>query len=178
MKRVQSTSEAARAASNPNPVPVQKQGLPDGGFLTVACKLPHGIVLRVFDMVPTNIPIHNGVGYREVLQAKQRPGEFTLFGTAVAMGVVPKCKIVAGYALTQKVPAELYRKWLEQNKDSDIVKNNLIFAYESLEMAEGAAQERGDLRHGMEPMALVGRDPRAPRGIQRDDGTDGSRKAA
>lgn len=159
-------------------VSVSKKSLPDGGTISVACKLPCGIVLRVFQMVAQNEAINNGVGYRSINVARQIPGEFTIFGVAHAVDKAPKCRIVAGYALTPNVPAELFNAWLAQNKDSDVVRNNLIFAYESIDMAAGAAQERATLRSGLEPLMLEGKDPRAPKGIRKDDGTDGARKAA
>jgi hypothetical protein len=50
------------------------------------------------------------------------------------------------------LPSRLWEKWLEDNKDSDVVKNELIFAEPTLERAKDRARERRKIRSGMEPM--------------------------
>lgn len=132
--------------------------------VTVACKLPHGLVLRVFDMVETKEPLMGG-GYHTVKQARERPDRIIVNGCAHPQNKAPLCQVVAGYALTTGVPKEFWDRWLAQNANADMVKNNLIFAHENLRNAEAEATEKKDVRSGLERL-----DPKSlPKGIQPSD---------
>ena len=100
-----------------------------GETVTVACKLPHGLKLRVFTetMRPESVM---GGGTREVKVWDEIPDvSFTVFGNSHPQNKAPKCLIVGDYALTPNCPKELWDLWLQQNKDSDVVRNGLIFAH-------------------------------------------------
>lgn len=120
-----------------------------GETVTVACKLPHGLKLRVFAPTKKIEPMTS----REVTVFEEIPdATFTVFGNAHAQNAAPRCLIIGGFALTPGVPKDLWDAWLEQNKDSDVVKNNLIFAHAKDQAASSAAQskERAELRSGLE----------------------------
>jgi hypothetical protein len=137
-----------------------------GETVTVACKIPNGLILRVFRMIENMEPVLGG-GHRAAKVAEQIGAPVAIHGSRVAVGEVPKCKIVAGYALTPGVSKEFFELWLEQNADSELVSNNLVFAHESLDSAEDEARDYAKQRSGLEPLAMKGNrldDPRIPKG--------------
>lgn len=138
-----------------------------GETVTVACKLPNGIKLRIFDMVKKDMPVMGG-GMREVPEAVEVQGQsFIINGNTHPQNAAPRCLIVGGFALTSNVPKELWDRWLEQNKESDIVRNGLIFAHAKDQDASARAQakERAALRSGLERL-----DPEhLPQGIKTAD---------
>lgn len=136
------------------PQPQQSASVPSksGSKVTVACKLPHGLFLKIYEMAGSSEPVMGG-GSREVKKAKQIGGQIRVNGNAVPFGKSPKFVIGEdGYALTSGIDADFWAKWLEQNKDSDIVVNNLIFAHESKDHVVGLAEECADQKNGLEPL--------------------------
>ena len=63
--------------------------------------------------------------------------------------------IAGGYALTPNVPADTALAYMEQNKSSDLVKNNLIFIHEKPEYVEKRAKELKATKSGLEPLDVV-----------------------
>lgn len=118
--------------------------------VTVGCKVPNGLICRVFEMVSANEPVLGG-GYRETKMA-QPVGQFKLNGCATAIGERPKHDIRFGYGITENVNTELWEKWLEQNKDSDVVKAGLVFAAAKANDTIAEAKEKKKLKSGMEPL--------------------------
>ena len=98
-----------------------------GEFVTVACKLPHGLILRVFDMVEVSESVMGG-GYRTAKVARERGEQFVVKGWSHPQNAAPTSAIVGGYAITPNIPKDFWELWLSQNKDADYVKNHLIFA--------------------------------------------------
>ena len=132
--------------------------------VTVGCKLPHGLTMRVFDMVETQEPVMGG-GFRAVKVAQERPQRVTLNGFSNAQNRAPNSPIVEGFALTHGVDAEFWSAWKAQNADSDVVKNGLIFAHEKSVNTEAEAKDKKTLRSGLERL-----DPnKLPKGIQKSD---------
>jgi hypothetical protein len=132
--------------------------------VTVACKLPHGLKLRLFNMVETQEPVMGG-GFRTVKVAQERPESVTVKGWSHAQNMAPNAPLVGGYALTQNVDKDLWDAWLAANAQSDVVKNGLIFAHEKSVNVEAEAKEKKDKRCGLERL-----DPnKLPRGIQKSD---------
>lgn len=136
--------------------------------VTVACKLPNGLILRVFQMVEHTEPVMGG-GNKKVKVARQEGKSVTIRGCAVPFGATPSAPIIGGYALTSNVDADFFALWMKQNADSELVQNKLIFAHEKPDFAAGQANEQQEIRSGLEPI-----DPnRLPKGIEAAD-----RKAA
>ena len=129
--------------------------------VTVACKFPNGVVLRVFRKEEFDAPTHGGV---RTETRHVEIGSFAVAGPAVPVGQIPRGDIAGGYALTTGVPADLWAAWLEANKESDLVKNGIIFAHERKDFARGKATEMVGVRSGMEPIT-PDTDPRIPRPI-------------
>lgn len=140
------------------------EGVPKSGTVTVGCKLPNGPVLRIFEMIKQREPVLGG-GTR-MLQIAQAVGpEVRLQGSNVPFGRRPNYDIIGDFALTKNVDAAFFRTWLIQNRDSDLVKNKLIFCYKSLEDARAHAADNAHLKSGLEPLirSEEGGDPRVPK---------------
>lgn len=132
--------------------------------VTVACKLPHGLILRLHEMVEMNEPTAGG-SFRKVKRAQVIGEPVVVKGysrrfdhrTEQAPAALP-----SSYALTYGVDADFFKKWLDQNKDLDAVKHNLIWAHAETDMVEGFIKEHAAQKSGFEPI-----DPNnLPRGIQ------------
>jgi hypothetical protein len=122
-----------------------------GQKVTVACKMPNGIILRGFDWNTEDVPVFGG-GVKQQKVARPNGTQALINGARFPFGEAPAYAIVGGYALTPNVDAELWDLWFEQNKNSDLVKNKQIFAYEKPEMATDAAKEHKAVRSGLEPI--------------------------
>jgi hypothetical protein len=150
------------------------------GTVTVAVKSPHGILLRVFRPQGVREPLPGG-GYRDVTQHFEVPNtRHELFGWAHEKGKQPRVPVVlgadgiSGYAMNHDVPADIWNAWLEQNHESDLVRNGLIFAYAKEGDARAHARDGENVWDGLHPMQvdefddagkpLFKPDPRAPKG--------------
>jgi hypothetical protein len=131
-----------------------------GAKVVVACKLPHGIRIRPFKMM-TEREL-TPMGSREIQVARPCGGEILVHGNAVQFGAIPTFKIVRGFALTEGVDRDTWVNWFDANQASDMVRNGLIFAEDTVERAVSRANESGKVLSGLEPFRKAG-DPRAPR---------------
>lgn len=136
------------------------------GTVSVACKLPHGLVLRTFLMTKRYEPVMGG-GTREVEEATQVGHSITIKGYAAPFGKSPDAQVAGGYALTTGVDADIWDAWLAQNADHPAVKAGLIFAAERVDYAKKQAEEQASVKNGMEPIDPSG-DARI-RGITKAD---------
>lgn len=136
-----------------------------GAKVTVACKLPAGLVIRGYVKTTEREQVLGG-GTRDYDVWRWSGEEQEVFGPATPHGMAPKCLIVGGYALTHGVSKDLFDSWYAANKDGDLVKNRLIFAYERPEDAQAAAKDHRTTVSGFEPI-----DPDKPglkvRGIEK-----------
>lgn len=137
--------------------------------VTVACKLPHGLVLRLYDMEDNDEPIMGG-GFKTVKRAVQRGDEqVVLNGYLVPDSADEDAREGRervggrlGYALTHGVDREFFEEWMKQNASIPAVKNHLIFAAARAADAKDAAKEKRGLRNGFEPI-----DPDKPPQVSR-----------
>lgn len=141
------------------------------GQVTVACKVPNGVLLRLFKMVPSSEPVLGG-GRRETTIAEVIAAPVKIHGPARPFGADPVALVVGGYALTPNVDADFFAEWMRQNADHDMVKNNLIFAHEKRDTVEKKAEDRSEVLSGLQPMdmsmvqkgtQIVAKDARIPR---------------
>ncbi len=145
--------------------------------VTVACKIPGGLILRLFE--PHKEKVAGLSGYSDVMVSREVPGSrVVLNGPArswAMTGKMPDYQIIGGYALTPGVDAEFWEKWLDQNKEADYVRNRLVFAQAQQESAASQAKELKDVRSNLEPLDVsmverggrkVNADPRSPRGVE------------
>ena len=129
------------------------------GKVSIACKLPSGLVLRVFNMIERDTPVMGG-GSRTEKIAEQRAETATIHGWSHAQNAAPNCTIIGGYAITDGVDKDLWDLWFSQNKNSDMVKNGLIFANEKPSFVTDKAKEGSIITSGLErldPAKMNGR---------------------
>jgi len=137
-----------------------------GSTVTIACKLPHGIILRVFEWETVTELLRDG-SVRDVKRARPLESlQITVRGTWVASGgqaynpgsAMTRELLPGGYALTHGVPRETWERWCEQNKSSYLVENKIIFAYPTGDSGlEPEARANSGVMSGMEPV-----DPKNP----------------
>lgn len=127
--------------------------------VTVACKLPHGLRLRLFKMVDGTENV-SGNNVRTIKHAEQIGDDVVIKGVAVEFG--KEKALTGGYALTTGVDKEFFEEWLKQNASHEAVKNHMIFAAGSRDAVEGKAEDHAKDKSGLEPldMSLVKRGER------------------
>lgn len=123
-------------------------------IVTVAVKHPHGVVLRAFRMVDTLEVTRDGS--RTIKEGRSFGQPFTTRGNASFMHVLPNLREQldqsGGFALTDGCPKDLWDNWLENNIDSDLVRNGLIFAGEDRVAVVAECLKRASLQSGLEPI--------------------------
>lgn len=135
--------------------------------VTVRCKHPAGLLLRVFDLHDVEVPGRDGTKTEKM--AHQVGDTVKINGCRIPLdrNGTPKeidFLIVGGYALTPDVDADFFAKWMSQNKDSDMVKNDLIGYASTEEAAKKEAKDRRKVLSGLEPL-VPDTDPRIPRRV-------------
>lgn len=134
-----------------------------GGTVTVACKLPHGFQMKVYEFEDGEEPLMGG-GVKKTKLAIQVGDTIVLRGNAAPYGEGPRASVVGGFALTPNVPADFFATWLEQNHDADVVKKKLIFAAPKSEVRDVAKEHRAS-RSGLERID-VSKDSKDPRKLK------------
>ena len=121
------------------------------GVVTVACKLPNGIVLQLQEEYARDenvmgaikpVKYHRFGGKKVVLKGAAFPADRGPIGTTIA----------GGFALTHGVDADFFEKWMKQNADNDAVQKGLVFAAAKPAEAESQAKEFKDELSGFEPV--------------------------
>lgn len=114
-----------------------------GTTVSVACKLPHGLVLQ------NSRAVMDG---KKVLKWIKDGPEVVIKGAAVHVGEPAGKDISGGFALTHGVDAEFFRNWLEHHAEFPAVKQGLIFAHEQKASAADEAKDRAGIESGFEPL--------------------------
>lgn len=118
--------------------------------VTVALKHPHGLILKIYDLVDVSEPVMGG-GYRDFKQARQKGVPVRLNGYSQRGGKVPPAATAGTFALTHNVPKSFWDQWLAQNQDHDFVEKGLIFAG-SPSYVTGQMKAHEVLKSGLEPL--------------------------
>lgn len=118
------------------------------GTISVACKIPNGIVLQVFASTETQEQVMGG-GHKTIKQAHVI-WRAKVNGPAVPEGRGSPYPIFYGYALTHGIDADKFAVWLEQNKDSAFVLQGFVKAHLKPSELEAHAKERSDVLTGLE----------------------------
>lgn len=143
--------------------------------VTVTCKVPNGLILRVFTMQDGFEQVVGG-GSRKIKTAVLAADPVRIAGPSTPLNERPKVDVFGGYALTPGINAEFFAEWLKQNADHDAVRNNLIFAEPKSDSAASHAKEYVSQRSGLEPLnpekrlqdgKMVPVDPRMPRQVEK-----------
>ena len=146
-----------------------------GETVTVACKLPHGVRLRVYAWEEFDEPMRDG-SYKKSKRA--RPIEhmdYVVRGTWSASAGQAYARnnnavtdlLPGGYALTYGVPKETWDLWYEQNRNSALVKNNIVFAQLTHTKATEQSKELQIVKSGLEPLNPDKPAERMPGGVDR-----------
>jgi hypothetical protein len=139
--------------------------------VTVACKMPSGLLLRIFKMVDQSVQVMGG-GSRIEKQAEQIGKAVKINGYASPFGKAPKHTVLeqtyGGYGLTPGVDAEFFAKWMHDNAESDLVKNRIVFAASDSDRVEAEADDYKKEWDGMHPIT-PDTDKRIPRGVKTAD---------
>jgi hypothetical protein len=136
--------------------------------VSVACKMPNGLILRGMDR--TIVPeLVQGGGVREVVCFVPNGEQIVLGGTSARVGDPrPPLLTASGYRVTPNVPKQLWDDWYAANKNSDLVRNRIVFASEKAEDVQAFGRQHDTVVTGLE-----GIDPRNPqkhvRGIAPQD---------
>jgi hypothetical protein len=139
----------------PPPAPLPSHG--DGDTVVVACKIPNGLVLQIYDMV--DFDERSPAGVHMVKKAWPKEGaRIRLNGPGNPIVVRVGVPVEAGYGLTV-VPRDFWERWSADNKDSDLFKNKSVFACSKQEdtAARAREQSQGGIKSGFEPI-----DPKKP----------------
>jgi hypothetical protein len=130
-----------------------------GRKVTIACKLPiPWIDLSISKLVEKNLPGLNG---SKVVKEAIRTGEFIrVRGTAYPRaGAIPdgfpdKPMMMNGFALTANVDEDKWLAYLNESggRNSEVVKNGLLFAYPNISDVKSRTLEMRDVKTGLEPL--------------------------
>jgi hypothetical protein len=125
--------------------------------VSVASRLPQDLVCQLWDMVETSEPQFGG-GHKTVKVAKRRGQPVIIEGyNRDATGSRLHPIVNPGYRVTRKVSGAFWHEWLKQNVDSDIVRNNLVFAHADVEgfvRERESGQKDGMPVSGFEPLVM------------------------
>jgi hypothetical protein len=123
-------------------------------LFTVACKLPQGIKIRAYQERTEQQPVMGG-GVREVTVWRPVGKYIRIKGPNVPLQFRALVETVGGYALTSGVPADVFEQFMEHNKDSDFVKNDMIYGHEQRGRVVAWAREREGLKTGFEALDVT-----------------------
>ena len=120
------------------------------GTMSVACKIPNGLMLRVFAPDKVMVPVMAG-GVKETTRWRPTAWSQKLNGPAQKTGR-SRAIVMHGFGLTHGVDADQFALWLEQNKDTEMVRRGLVFGQaKSNDVIQQAAEHRTELT-GLEPI--------------------------
>lgn len=165
-------AKAAERAANPNPAaasaapevqaPVIDKSKKVAGAaqstVFVVSRVTRGLYLQLFSFVEQQVPVMGG-GTQLRRMPMRMPDKVRIKPTTLGFGLIPNYPIVDGWSITEGVPSDFWRKWIEQNPELDIVKEGMIAAFETEADARAYAKERPFQRTGLEPLSQE-KDPR------------------
>lgn len=175
--------EAAKPIQEMKPEEAAPSPVRSRDTITVACKIPNGIIIQNHELIDGFEPVFGG-GSRPIKTSRPIGNPIKINGSSRPLGSDPDAKrVIGGYALTYNVPKAEFERWLKDNEQLDMVKNKLIFAHVDPARVADEAKEFKSLRSGLEPLNTESRnpdktyvDPRMPKNIKRfnpdDDSTD------
>jgi hypothetical protein len=127
------------------------------GYVHVACRLPAGVTLRVYEFVDSTEQTPGGprpVRVSRPILKDGKPWEYTLKGYNPGFGHMPPNFIVVPKWATTRVPKEWWDLVCEQYKDSDMIRNKVIFAASTEPDLAAMVKEAesGGAQSGLEPL--------------------------
>lgn len=116
--------------------------------ITIACKLPTGIVMRLNRPIEVRIPMLGRPG-EFIVDKMDQPDLDTQYIVAGPLrGDV--LTTVGGYALTPGIPRDFAEEWFRQFKDASFVKSGMIFMEGNEQRSRDRAREQEEIRSGYE----------------------------
>lgn len=137
-----------------------------GPTVTVASKLPMGLILQLHNKGTRMVPVLGGGLHEETFWTKRNGAKtFVVQGCSFPHNKGPASQIAGGYAITHGIPKAFWDEWLDQQRESDIVKNGMIFAHSETASTISQANEMENEKSGMERL-----DPnKLPKGLKTAD---------
>jgi len=122
------------------------------GQVTVACKLPHGLILQICKEVEKAEAQRDGA-HKLVKEWIRLPEKVKIKGYLEKYRVdLPPAAQGSSYALTHGVDKDFWDQWLAQNRDLDMVKAKLIFASDKQDTIRTATKDYEKVKCGLEPI--------------------------
>ena len=134
-------------------------------FVYVGCKLPHGLILQLFDREPPPAHLSNGLPNPESINWRPTGPRIELKGANSIRddySLRNVMRVQYPFAVTP-VPKDFWDKWYERNKDLAFIRNGQVFALdrEREVIAEGKVRESETT--GLEALRPdIENDPRMP----------------
>jgi hypothetical protein len=136
-----------------------------GATCVVACKLPNGIEITLYDMVDGYEPSPSGPRPIKVARVRKGMKPIILNGYEHKQNKAPKNQIQEGFGLTFNVPKAEFEEWVKVNAESDFIVNGLIFAQDGRRAnIDAQVQEHRAVKSGFE--RIDPKDKNQMRGIQ------------
>jgi hypothetical protein len=150
-----SSTQAPAPAETSATAEALKQTLPRSNkTLTVACKMPHGVVIRDFQKKTEFEPVFGQAEKRKVDVYRPIGPKIRIKGPMVPNVFIRAIEVIGGYAITEGVPADVYERWAEANKESPFIVNQLIYAHENGARVRDWAKDHTAVKSGMEPLEV------------------------
>jgi hypothetical protein len=141
--------------------PVTAQTVGDAGgsgdWVYVGCKIPNGVILQRFEWKEEVVSTPTGL--QSMKLARPVPGSQFHLNSIGDLRHKPKDfvdrfggQIAPGFCSITRVPRDLWESWSEIMRDSDLLKNGMVFACKSHDDAVLEATSRADIRSGLEPI--------------------------
>ncbi|QCE32893.1 hypothetical protein FAI41_04410 [Acetobacteraceae bacterium] len=120
--------------------------------ITVFCRLPNGIILSLFPEGEAQRRASSNKNKNLVLNPMREIGKITLNGaTDSSSGYIAERNLMLGKAGRTLVDKDFWEAWLRQNENSDLVRENLIFAEAKSSKGEAKLKEFATEKTGLEP---------------------------
>lgn len=154
---------------------IARRGTGNSDTVTVACNLPNGLLLQIYDIEEVESVLPNGRVIKENnATLNLDAGRWMINGAAIdyaalAEGGLPDYRVIkgsapgTGYALTTGVPRAIVERWMHQNANSPLVKNRHVFVSGTEASAVDEARDYKDLNSGFQGLSQTG-DYRLPSG--------------
>jgi len=134
----------------------ENQKLPKSSkTVTVACKLPHGIVIRDFEERAEYEPVYGQAERREVSVFRPVGPKIRIKGPTVPGIFARLVEVHGGYAITEGVPADVFERWMKHNENSQFVTSMMIYGHENKARVIDWAKDRDSIKSGMEPLSVA-----------------------
>jgi hypothetical protein len=128
-----------------------------GEKVIVASKLPMALELKILEKRTERRRYQSMQWEEDVWVQKPDSPTVTIAGTAFPNGDVPdwmeRPRMIGGCALTFGVDREFWETWREQNKDTPMVKNKIVFAHGEEADVRAETRDLKEIDSGLGPIA-------------------------